>query len=226
MAWDIGADEYTGSATQTRVAAIDAVLGPITKTITASADARIITSGAGGGPWDIGADELTGTEGLAVSFDAHVVDLTNSQTITASADGAIAPPGATGLTINSYGVSWISLSWTDNSGGLAQHRVYQQKLGAGLFTEAGLTWLGETSFTFRYLDSGATYLVGVAAVDGATNVEGPLVYTSQATAGGAEKTVSCNALIEATVPLTVDVSVHVQSSSTGPIAKRVSGRFV
>lgn len=230
MAWDIGADEYStgGATTYTRQVALDAVLAPITKTATLGLDARLQGGGAGGGPWDIGADELTGTEGLTVGLDARVVDLTNSQTVTVSLGGALAPPTPSGLTVVSYGVSWVSLSWTDNSGGTAQHRVYYRKIGETTYTEWGLLWLNDTAEVVRYLDAGQTYVFAVAAVS-TDGVEGPIITVTQATEGGAEITAGLDALVRGNNTLGVSLSAFIQYASTGPGAlttRIVSGSFL
>lgn len=222
MAWDIGADQQS-TTTQTRQAALDAVVGPVTKTKTAGIDARIIISGPGGGSWDIGADELTGAYALQASLDARIVDLTATQTVTVSAGAAIAPATPWGLTADAAGVTYVALSWNDSSGGTAQHRVYRRKISEQVYTEVALLWYGDTDHTVRYLDPGQTYVFAVAAVSD-DGVEGPIITVTQATQGGATLDTSLGALVQDTPTLTCSVGAFIDY--TGPTTKRVSGRIV
>ena len=238
MAWDIGADERTSNtvttgldarieavSTETVQAALDAVLGATTKTATASLDARVAGSGPGGGPWDIGADELTGTSGKQCGLDARIVDLTNSQTVTVGAGAAIAPQTPSGLTVVNAGVDWVSLSWTDNSGGTAQHRVYFRKIGDSTYTDWALLWLNDTTDTVRYLVPDQVYVFAVAAVS-SDLVEGPIITVTYPSVAGDTVYAALDAKVQDTVPVTCQVGAFVAFSSTGPPPKYVSGQYV
>jgi len=208
-----------------RYVALDAALAPLGKTRTASLDAQVIGGGGGSGAWDIGADELEGAGFKQCGLDARIVDLSSSQTVTASAGAAIAPQTPSGLTVVATGVSWVSLSWTDNSGGTAQHRVYYRKIGDSIYSDWGWLWLGDTTDTVRYLDPGQTYVFAVAAIS-ADLVEGPFITVTQATDGGSEVTTGLDAKVRGTLTLSCQVGAFLAFPSTGPGPKYVSGRYV
>lgn len=131
-------------------------------------------------------------------------------TRTASADAAIAPQTPSGLAWTGKDNDEVSLSFTDNTDGGAQHYIFYRKSSDTTWTLDAALPLGTTTHTVYYLDSGTSYDFGVAAFTG--SIVGPFDTITTSTLSS-QKVAYLDAVVAANLTQTVDLDAFLSAGA-------------